>query len=336
MCKEERRDKEIDLLSEEVQEIMSEIPSWILRYGITILFIIILVLLVGSWFYKYPDIIKVNITLTSTNPPASIISQSTGNIDTLFVKDNENVKAQTPLAVIQNSAKTEDVQKLIYLMREWCKNGYSIDMVEKFIYGRPLSLGDIQPFYANFINSLYDYHLSLKKFSPQKIVKSQLSVKNASEALLAHINAWKQSYLVVSQIDGVVNQVGIWRNNQTVKVGETIFTVTPLHQKTPVGKALLPVYGSGKVKIGQRANVRINNFPYQEFGYLRGKVTSISSVPSTAGFYVVEMEFPNGIVTNYGRTLPVTQQMVGTADIITDDLRLLERLFMPIKNLFNN
>ena len=336
MCKEERRDKEIDLLSEEVHEIMSEIPSWILRYGITILFIIILILLVGSWFYKYPDIIKVNITLTSTNPPTSIISRSTGNIDTLFVKDNEEVKAQTPLAVIQNSAKTEDVQKLIYLMREWCKNGYSTEMVEKFIYGRPLSLGDIQPFYANFINSLYDYQLSLKKFSPQKIVRYQLSVKNASEALLAHINAWKQSYLVVSQIDGVVNQIGIWRNNQNVKVGETIFTVTPLHQNTPVGKALLPVYGSGKVKIGQRANVRINNFPYQEFGYLIGKVTSISSVPSTAVFYVIEIDFPNGIVTNYGRTLPVTQQMVGTADIITDDLRLLERLFMPIKNLFNN
>ncbi len=33
--------------------------------------------------------------------------------------------------------------------------------------------------------------------------------------------------------------------------------------------------------------------------------------------------------TNYGKTLPITRQMVGSADIITEDLRLIERFFMP-------
>ncbi len=56
-------------------------------------------------------------------------------------------------------------------------------------------------------------------------------------------------------------------------------------------------------------------------------------VPTAEGFYVVEINFPDGMKTNYGKILPITQQMQGSGDIITDDLRLIERLFMPIKKL---
>ena len=96
---------------------------------------------------------------------------------------------------------------------------------------------------------------------------------------------------------------------------------------------MLPIQGAGKVKIGQRVNARINNFPDQEFGYLIGKVESISSVPTAEGFYVVEIKFPDGMQTNYGKILPITQQMSVSADIITEDIRLIERLFMPIKKM---
>ena len=63
---------------------------------------------------------------------------------------------------------------------------------------------------------------------------------------------------------------------------------------------------------------------------------SISSVPTAEGLYVAEINFPNGMQTNYGKTLPITQQMLGSADIITDDLRLLERLFMPVKKMMRD
>ena len=83
-------------------------------------------------------------------------------------------------------------------------------------------------------------------------------------------------------------------------------------------------------------NIRLNNFPDQEFGYLIGRVESISSIPTAEGSYVVEIAFPNGLKTNYGKVLPITQQMQGVGDIITNDLRLIERFFMPIKKLIKN
>ena len=178
--------------------------------------------------------------------------------------------------------------------------------------------------------------LDLQQQATELERKYQLSLQNAAETLSAQIKAWERDYLLVSPINGIVNQMGVWSSNQNVNSGETVFTVVPTEQDKPKGKALLPIQGAGKVKVGQRVNVRINNFPDQEFGYLIGKVGSISSVPTTEGFYVVEIDFPHGMKTNYEKTLPITQQMQGSADIVTEDLRLMERFFMPMKKLLKN
>jgi len=111
----------------------------------------------------------------------------------------------------------------------------------------------------------------------------------------------------------------------------TLTNVAP--PAVPVCKMLLPAQGSGKVKVGQRANVRINNFPDQEFGYLEGRVEYISEIPDPEGLYVVEIRFPKGLVTNYGIQLPLGSQMQGSAEIITEDIRLIVRFFNPIKKV---
>lgn len=178
--------------------------------------------------------------------------------------------------------------------------------------------------------------LDLKQQSTELERIYQLTLHNTTDELNAQIKAWQKNYLLVSPIAGKVNHMGVWSENQNVNVGETVFTIVPTHQDTPKGKALLPVQGAGKVKFGQRVNVRINNFPDQEFGYLIGYLESISSMPTAEGVYVVEVSFPNGMQTNYGKTLPISQQMLGSADIITEDLRLMERFFMPIKKIIKN
>ena len=435
MVYEKKKYKEIELRCDEVQDVMSEVPPWILRQGITTLFIIVIILLVGSWFFKYPDSITAEITVTSADPPASIIARSTGKIDEIFVQNNQEVKAGTLLGVIQNQSKTRDMLRLINMMNAWEKSGYSEDAGKEFITEGALQLGSIQSMYASFLSSLNDYlsYVALDYYS-QKIAvqkhqlmvqreyhdniikqvpiaieqlrtsksiyerdsilnaqrmisdhefeitkggflqsrqtylafksslnlselqlikgddilldlqqqsselgrKHLLTLRNATELLNAQIKLWEQEYLFVSPIDGFVTQMGIWSQNQNVTIGEHVFTVVPLEQTVPRGKAMLPTQGAGKVKIGQRVNVRINNYPDQEFGYLLGKVESISSVPTTEGFYVVEVSFPNGMQTNYGKTLPIVQQIFGHADIITEDLRLLERFIMPIRKLLRS
>lgn len=432
---EEKKYKEIELRSEEVQEVMSQVPPWILRRGITTLFVIIMALLAGSWFFKYPDTITAEITVTSLEPPASIIARSTGKIDRIWAKNNQMVTSGTPLAVIQNPASADDMLCLREMMHIWNTSEYEEVDAAIFLSGASLELGVTQPVFASFLSSLNDYqNYKTLNYYPQKITaqkqqlaaqkeyydrivkqtpvvseqfitsqsifrrdsvllaknvisdneyelsksgflqnkqaylsfdaslkqselqlmqgeenlldlqqqatelerKYTLTLQNAAEALNAQIKSWERDYLLVSPIDGSVSQMGVWSSNQNVNAGETVFTVIPHKQERPRGKAMIPAQGAGKVSMGQRVNVRINNFPDQEFGYLIGKVESVSGVPTAEGFYVVEVSFPNGMRTNYDRDLPITQQMLGSADIITEDLRLMERFFMPVKKIMRN
>ena len=111
----------------------------------------------------------------------------------------------------------------------------------------------------------------------------------------------------------------VWSRNQNVKAGETVFTIQPSDSSRVLGKALLPLQGSGKVHVGQRVHIRLNNYPDQEFGYVKGQVASISPAPTEEGMYIVEM--------------PVSRELKGTADIILADKNVLERLLAPLRKV---
>ncbi len=59
--------KRIQMRLRLVQEIMGTPPKWIIRWGIVIIFLVVLILLTGSFFYKYPDVIQARVTIVSIN-----------------------------------------------------------------------------------------------------------------------------------------------------------------------------------------------------------------------------------------------------------------------------
>ena len=102
----------------------------------------------------------------------------------------------------------------------------------------------------------------------------------------------------------------------------------------------MPVTRSGKIKIGQRVNIRLENFPDTEFGVIKGKVENISKVPSISStgeyYYTAEIALPNGLTTSYRKKLPYYPEMSGLAEIVTNDLSLLERIFLPIRKVLTD
>jgi len=69
---------ESEIRSDEVQEILSHIPHWMIRWGITLMFGLILLLLFISWFIKYPDVIEGRITITTEQPLIRLINETDG------------------------------------------------------------------------------------------------------------------------------------------------------------------------------------------------------------------------------------------------------------------
>lgn len=152
--------------------------------------------------------------------------------------------------------------------------------------------------------------------------------------LKAQLAIWENTFLLISPVNGVITFTKFWSKNQTVGKDEPVLTVIPHDTGDFIGRLNLKMNRSGKVKIGQTVNIKFSSYPYMEYGMVRGVVRSKSLVP-TGEAYVIEIDFPQGLTTLYGKKLEFTQNMQGTAEIITDDLRLLQKIINPVRYLIS-
>ncbi|MFP3860387.1 MAG: HlyD family secretion protein [Bacteroidales bacterium] len=430
--KETNEAQNINLRSEEVKEILGRPPRWMIRWGITVIFIIIAGLIIGSWFFKYPDVVPSTITVTTENPPSPIISRASGKIEHLFVKDKQKVEKGQPLAVIEDAAHYKDVLSLENKIENF-KSALRNGNIKRADFNFEYTLGDIQSYYASFLKRLEDYEhfeklnyhskkiaslkkeeeryrqhyqrllnqreiskkeyeLAKKQFQRDSILfersvipeakyeqsettllqkryaleqsevslssaRIQLSTieeniidlelkyeqqKNTLEVTLweaydnlkGAVSRWKRTFYMDAPITGKVTFTNYWSENQYVETGKRIMTVIPENEGEIIGKMTLPFQGAGKVKEGQTVNIRFANYPHMEYGMVKGVVRSISLVPEEQA-YTVEVGLPDGLTTFYGEELEFSQQMQGTAEVITEDTRLLERIIRPLRFIMN-
>jgi multidrug resistance efflux pump len=152
--------------------------------------------------------------------------------------------------------------------------------------------------------------------------------------LKAQIKIWENTYTLVSQIAGIVTFTKIMSENQTVVKDEPVLSVVPLETGDFVGRISLRMQRSGKVHTGQIVNIKLSGYPYLEWGMVRGIVKSKSLV-SASDAYLIEVSFPDGLTTLYSKKPDFMQNMQGTAEIITEDLRLLEKIVNPFRHLIS-
>ncbi|HJY65011.1 MAG TPA: HlyD family efflux transporter periplasmic adaptor subunit [Ignavibacteria bacterium] len=154
------------------------------------------------------------------------------------------------------------------------------------------------------------------------------------QSLITEISEWNLTYVLSSPIDGEITFNDFWNHNQFVTSGDAVFHVVPVKPQSVVGRIKIPVSGSGKVQAGQRVLIRLDNYPFTEYGMIEGKIISISLIPVSSGqsmFYTAEVELIKGLTTNYRIELPFNQEMKGTGEIITRRLSLFKRLINPLK-----
>ncbi|WP_106831605.1 HlyD family secretion protein [Parabacteroides pacaensis] len=424
-------EKDIELRSSDFEDVLGAVPPWILRRGILVVASIVLILIIGSAIFKYPDTIVSTVTLTGSNPATGVVARSSGKIAELYVNDNQKVMKGDYLAIIENPADRKDV---LYLKEYLSFMNGSIDSVLSLPL-KNINVGTLQSRYSSFYLALSEYfQFRDLQYYPKKIelmkarikkneiqyhnitrqrilvekqlglvrnqfqrdsllhvkgilsneefestysqyLQSCISLENMDsnienlriqitqlkESLLdteyqyqekkntlqiqvqsliaelqTEIQAWELNFVLVSPVTGKITFTNFWVENQNVIAGENVFNIVPEEKGEILGKALLPVNRSGKVKVGQKVNIRFDNFPDTEFGIVRGYVQNISLVPSKkveSTDYIVEIELPHGLETTYKKELPYQPEMTGRADIITEDISILSRILLPIKKI---
>ncbi len=422
--------QDIEIRSEEVQEILTKVPNWMIRYGNSLILVLILMLLLMSWFIKYPDVISSQVMVTTSLPPEKIYANSTGPFEIFLTTEGQEVKKNEILAVIENSASYKDVLLLKSIVDTIKMNNEDFTFPVKKL--PPLILGDIVTSYSQFENDYLEYTLnknltpfksetfanrmsvieargrlqillsqqdlskkeleykridldrsrkmfeqgvisakekdqkevdylqaqrsyqnvrtsisqirelinnSSKNLEGTSIKKIQSDLRLKSKAIQSFfylkkaIRDWEKMYALTSSIDGKVSILSFWSENQSVKLGDLIFTIIPNKSESFVGKIKAPMANSGKIKAGQRVQIKLLNYPSDEFGDLNGKVRSISAVPDQEGNYLIDVDLPKQLKTTYGKIISFKQEMQGSADIITEDLRLIERFFYQLKKI---
>lgn len=149
---------------------------------------------------------------------------------------------------------------------------------------------------------------------------------NSLSNLRSAIDKWKQTYLLYAPIDGKVSlNADFVKERQYVKQGEQVITLLPAQKEGMIGRLSLPIAGSGKVTERQRVVIKLDNYPYHEFGTIKGFVLKKSLVPKDDQ-YTILLGFPEGLRTSYQKQIPFAQQLQGKAEIITDDKNFLQRL----------
>lgn len=176
-------------------------------------------------------------------------------------------------------------------------------------------------------------HQELQENSITRVDEREKLISILREAFLnlkAQINIWKNNYLLISPVDGIASFTKFWTANQSVTKDESVVSIIPLEPGKFIGRVDLKMLRSGKVKTGQMVNIKLSSFPYLEYGMVRGIVKSKSMVPS-GDAYVIEIELPQGLSTLYGIKLEFNQNMQGSAEIITEDIRLLQKIVNPFR-----
>ena len=210
---------------------------------------------------------------------------------------------------------------------------------------RQLEYAQAERNYKNFETSISQIKESIstaqKTLKGSKInqIKDEMSLlKNVIQSLNQLKNAikvWEQMYVLQSAINGQVSFLNYYSTNQTINQGDLVFTIIPNESSTFIAKLKTPAQNSGKIKLDQTVNIKVDNFPKTEFGVLKGKVTYISAIPNKEGLYLVNVELPKELITSYNKKIEFKQEMLGSAEIITEDLRLIERFFYQLRNVLN-
>lgn len=314
---------DLNLRSDEVQEVLGSVPPWILRYGIAFLGVTFFILLLCCYFIKYPEVISTEVAITTMSPPIRVRAHQSGRIHYLLGQGRQIVSKGQVIGVMEDPASYEDVRTLKLLMEKYRSGVCRIDTVRQMLSSHSFTLGSIQLRHIQLLKALsYDRNLE----TPE----GQLAIVE----LWASLVDWEDRYLLTAPINGIID-LEDYSREKVIEAGDIAFSVSPKDQGREYARAVLPVENSGKVKLGQRAILRLQSYPEEEFGTLEGYVRRIA-VSSKGDQYIVEIALPRGLVTTYGRRLSPERILVGTADIVTEELRLIERLLFPLRKLIKS
>lgn len=404
----------IELRSESVQEILTRPPHWMIRWGNSWILLILFLVLLMSYFIRYPEFIPASIIVTSANTPEKISTNNNSKIERVLIKNHQRIKKDDLLIILKSSGNYDDILRLKEIM-----DSIPINKLLEFPFGEvsKFNLGELQNDFDHFAKSFTTesyspsasyysenmienikisevlnrqkklgiakselhkkiYQNSRKLFNEEKISLTDLESEqlkyleaqqnlesvqlslalldgnmhnktryradktdgstlhlHAYEELKKSLKLWEHKNLIISATDGMVSFQKPLEKNESIISGDTIISIFPYPIKSLIGKLKIPANSMGKINTGQKVLIKLNDYNYQEYGVITGKVERISNIGDENGNYSVEVALPKKLVTSHKKIIKFEKELKGSAEIVTKDVRLIERFMSQIKTV---
>ncbi|GAB2978933.1 hypothetical protein GCM10027049_13220 [Mucilaginibacter puniceus] len=172
--------------TEDIQEIITKVPSWIVRWGITLLFSIILIIVAISVLVPYPEIYKSPLKLQSLGNTISIVADAPGHITNVFIKRNMVVKQGQPLIEVQ-----KDIDQKSYIIQATGDGrvGFSAIVKERSIVAKNQEMFKIHPLNEQFYGVLYIPKNTISKIKVgQEVLVKLTSASTAGNAMKGKVD----------------------------------------------------------------------------------------------------------------------------------------------------
>lgn len=361
-------EQKFEIRQHKIEHILGKTPNIITRVGITVIAIIFGSLLIACHYFTYPDILTAGITLASEYPSAEILSPNKGQIAGIFVANETDVKKGDLVGFIENPAKIGDIMLLSRLIVSTNLDSVcqSIDNLQE-----NLQLGTCQTAFKQLRQDIRNKNkISALHRNPIKVIEEQIAILEKTNktrqtlellklkqdlfglqktlfiqqqesdqiirkdiiALQLQIGNWKENFLLYSPQNGKISFNKIFITEQHVNKGDLLFTVSPAYSGKITGSMKISSVRENQIKTGQEVNIKLDHYPYMEYGILKGQINSIHWLPSEST-YQIEVNVPESLTSSYGKKITLFENMKGKADIITANHSLLDRIISPLKRL---
>lgn len=330
-------------------------------------------LITGAALFQYPDTVEKEIRIDDTGSVEWITANRAGMIERFFVENQSKVRKNDTLGILKNTASLEDVKifcRVLTNVEEYYRT-QNADYLRDYPFD--LIMGEMTPAYEQFTQAVrtclmyreFDLYPQKKKYLDEELeiltqsgkvdelnllkIKRELfeleiehkmemgrnhrTLEIAYENMVNSLRTWDSNYLLKSHNNGTVIWGKSWSMNRKISEGDTLCTVISQTKGTPTGHIRLSENEVSEMAAGDKVSIALNKYPVHTYGKLPGEIASISFVPHNKS-YAVEVEFPDGMVTTSGKKLEYEIGMSGQAEIITSSRSVLDRIFLPVMQLF--
>jgi len=175
----------------------------------------------------------------------------------------------------------------------------------------------------------------------QQLNSYQFNIQEVINRINQQIKQWEEKHYILAEVSGKVVLQSHLSQDMFIAPNTSLFSIIS-HQKKDkkYAKVITPVQGIGKISQGDKAVLKLDGYPYKEYGVIISEVQTIAPLPNEdmqgKKYYEIKIPLSDTLMTNYKKVIEYKPQSALAAEIITKDKSVLERMTEQLLNLITD